>query len=120
MGVDFIERAAPTFKKCWDRGRLELVNDDLLARLPTTKLRSFDAQMSIAGSLKKGEKITVERIGKALVATRGHTEVARCENAPAELFDAIEANYGIAQGTVFEVHELAGIAEISICVENPK
>jgi hypothetical protein len=120
MGVDFLEKATPTFKKCWDRGRLELVNGDLLARLPTTNLRSFDAEMSAAASLKKGEKITVEKIGKALVATRGHTELARCENSPAELLDAIEANCGIAQGTVSEVHELAGIAEISICVENPK
>jgi hypothetical protein len=119
MGADFLEKATPTFKKCWDKGRLDLVTDDLLTRLPTIKLRSFAAEMSASGSLKKGEKITVDKHGKALVATRGHTELARCEDSPAELLDAIEANCGMVQGTVDEVHELAGIAEISICVGNP-
>jgi hypothetical protein len=120
MGVDFLEKATPTFSKCWDRGRLELVSDDLLTRLPTTRLRSFPAEMSASGSLKKGEKITVDKVDKALVATRGHTELARCQDPPAEVLDAIEANCGMVQGTVGEVYELAGIVEILICVGNPK
>jgi len=112
MGADFLEKAAPSFQKCWDQGRLDLMNEDLLTRLPTAKTRSFPA--------KKGDKITVDKVGETLVATRGLTEVARCDDPPAQLLEALAANCGVAQGTVDEVHELAGIAEISICIANPK
>jgi hypothetical protein len=120
MGTDFLEKTAPTFQKSWDQGRVNLVSEDLLTRLPTVKARSFAAELSTSGSLKKGDKITVDKIGKALVATRGQTELARCEDSPAELLDALSANSGVAEGTVQEVHDLAGIAEISICIGNPK
>ena len=120
MGADFLEKTAPTFQKCWDQGRLDLVTDDLLTRLPTSKARSFAANLSTSGSLKKGDRITVDKVGNALVATRGHTEVARCEDSPAELLDALAANCEVVQGVVDEVHELAEIVEISICIENPK
>jgi len=96
MGADFLEKATPSFEKCWDSGRLDLVNADLLTRLPTVKSRSFAAEIGRPGSLKKGDKITVDKVGKSLVATVGHTELARCDS-PAELLDAIEINCGVAQ-----------------------
>jgi len=120
MGADFLEKAAPSFQKCWDQGRLDLMNEDLLTRLPTAKTRSFPAKLSQSGSIRKGDKITVDKVGETLVATRGLTEVARCDDPPAQLLEALAANCGVAQGTVDEVHELAGIAEISICIANPK
>jgi hypothetical protein len=120
MGADFLERATPTFKKCWDEGRLQLVTADLLTRLPSSRSRSFAADLSVKGALKKGDKTTVEKIGNALIASVGHTELARCEDVPAELAEAIDANCGMVQGEVDEVHELAGIVEISICVVKPK
>lgn len=116
MGADFLEKATPQFEKCWDNGRLDLVTQDLFTRLPTTRSRSFAAELQGSASLKKGEKLTIDKVGKTLVATRGHTELARCEEPASELIDAIEANCGLAQGTVDEVHELAGIVEISICI----
>lgn len=116
MGADFLEKAAPQFEKCWDKGRLDLVTQDLFTRLPTTKSRSFAAELQGSASLKKGEKITVDKVGRVLVVTRGHTELARCEDAASELIDAIEANCGLAQGSVDEVHEMAGVVEISICI----
>jgi len=120
MGADFLERAAPTFQKCWDEGRLELVNKDLLTRLPASSSRSFAANLSARGVLKKGDKTTVEKVGNALVASLGHRELARCESAPAELVESINANCGMVQGEVDEVHELAGIVEISICLSKPE
>jgi hypothetical protein len=96
------------------------VTADLLTRLPTTKLRSFNAEISVDGSLKKGETVNVDKIGNALSVSRGHIELARCEDPQAELIEAVGANRGIAQGTVLEVHEIAGIVEIFICVDNPK
>jgi hypothetical protein len=118
MGADFSEKTAPTFKKCWDQGRLDLVTEDLFNRLPTAKSRSFAAVVSESGSLQKGEKITIDKVGKVLVASLGHTELARSEDAPVELLEAVEANCGVAQGIVEEVHELAGVVEISLCIGN--
>jgi hypothetical protein len=120
MGTDFLEKTAPTFQKCWDQGRVDLASQDLLTRLPTVKARSFAAEVATPGSLQKGDKITVDKVDKALIATRGLTELARCEDPPAELLDALAANCGVAQGVVDEVHEVAGIVEISICIENLK
>jgi hypothetical protein len=120
MGADFLERATPTFKKCWDEGRLWLVNKDLMTRLPASRSRSFAANVTAGAVLRKGDQTTVEKIGSSLIASLGHTELARCENAPAELAEAIEANCGIVQGEVDEVHELAGIVEISICLAKPE
>jgi hypothetical protein len=120
MGADFLEKATPQFKKCWDNGRLDLVTQDLFTRLPTSKSRSFAAGLQAAASRKKGEKLTIDKLGEVLVVSRGHTELARCEDAAPELIDAIEANFGLAQGTVDEVHELAGIVEISVCIARPK
>jgi hypothetical protein len=116
MGADFLEKAAPQFEKCWDNGRLKLVTEDLFSRLPTTRSRSFEADLQGSASLKKGEKLTVDKVGTALVVTKGHTELARCAEPAPELIDAIAANCGIAQGIVDEVHELAGVVEISICI----
>jgi hypothetical protein len=120
MGADFLEKATQQFEKCWDNGRLDLVAQDLFTRLPTIKSRSFAAVLQGSPSLEKGEKLTLDKVGSALIAMRGHTELARCDDASAELIDAVEANCGIAQGTVEEVHDLAGIVEISVCIGRPK
>jgi len=120
MGADFLEKATPQFEECWDNGRLDLVTQDLFTRLPTSKSRSFAAEMRANASLKKGEKLTIDKLGEILVVTRGHTELARCADAAPELIDAIGANCGIAQGTVDAVHDLAGVVEISVCIARPK
>jgi hypothetical protein len=121
MGADFLEKAAPRFEKCWDNGRLDLVTQDLFTRLPTTRSRSFVAEIcGSAASLEKGAKINIDKVGKALVVSIGHTELARSEDAACEIIDAVEANCGIAQGCVDEVHEMAGVVEISICLARPE
>jgi hypothetical protein len=116
MGADFCEKAAPRFKKCWDNGRLDVVTKDLFTRLPTTNSRAFEADLIGSASLTKGEKVTIDKVGKSLIVSRGHTELARCDDAPSVMVEAIEANCGIAQGSVDEVHEMAGVVEISICI----
>jgi hypothetical protein len=84
------------------------------------KTRSFAAEICGSAVLQKGDKITVDKIGTALVATRGNTELARSENSPAELLEAIEAHCGVAPGVVDDVHELAGVVEISKCIYHLK
>lgn len=115
MGADFIEKATPSFKKSWDKGRLQLATADLLTREPDCKARSFAADLSNGSMLKRGEAVTVEKEGASLVVRKGNSQVARSDHPPAELLKAVEASCGIAKGTVEETHEAAGVAEISLC-----
>jgi hypothetical protein len=120
MGADFLQKAAPQFEKCWDKGRLDLVTQDLFTRLPTTKSRAFEAILLGTAPVKKGERITIDKVGRGLLVSRGHTELALSEDAPAALVEAIKANCGVAQGIVDEVHEMAGVVEISVCIARPQ
>jgi hypothetical protein len=65
--------------------------------------------------LQIGEQVIVEIDAADLAARRGNTEVARFTAPPVELIRAVEASCGIAKGIVEQVHELACVAEISLC-----
>lgn len=115
MGVDFIERATPTFAKSWDRARVRLGTAELFTRLPECAARTAAAVIMDGARLATGEHLTVERDGDGLIALRGHSIVARFLDPPEELVLAVENSTGIAKGTVELVHEMAAIAEVSLC-----
>lgn len=115
MGVDFIEKAAPTFKKSWDQARVRLGTAELFTRLPECTARTAAAEIMDGARLAAGEHLTVERDGEELVALRGNSTVARFLDPPRELLVAVDNSAGIAKGTVESVHEMAAIAEISLC-----
>lgn len=114
MGVDFLERAKKTFRRSWDRAAVALATPDLLRRVPGC------AGVSVAGDIvegvevEPGEKLTVELAARGLIARRGLTEVVRMPKAPPEVIEAVRQGHG-AVGTVEQVHEPAGVAEISLC-----
>lgn len=115
MGADFIEKATPTFKKSWDRARVALATADLFTRAPSCAARTAVAEVIGNAKLHAGDCVTVEPQGKVLVALRGNSEVARFTRPAAELVKAVNDSCGIAKGVVVQVHDLAGIAEISLC-----
>lgn len=115
MGADFIQRAAPTFDKGWDRGRIAMATADLFTRTPTTAARTAAADIVKGWSLKSGDCLTVELAGDRLVARQGLNEVAVFRNPPRELINAVRESCGVAKGTVEQVHEIAAVAEICLC-----
>lgn len=115
MGVDFLERARKTIKRSWDRQRVALGTSDLLTRQPDCAARSVAGEIVGNARLSPGDKLTVEKGAGGLVARHGLTEVVRIRAAPAEIMQAIEESCGIGVGTVDQVHDAAGVAEISIC-----
>ena len=84
-------------------------------RTPSCASRTAAADIVPDQCLQVGEQLTVEIEAGILVARRGNAEVARFTAPPVELVQAVEAACGIAKGTVEQVHELAGVAEISLC-----
>jgi hypothetical protein len=115
MGADFIEKATPTFKKSWDRARATLATADLFTRVPPCATRVAAADIVGDARLEVGDQLTVEVQDGGLVARRGNTDVARFLNPSADLVRAVETSSGVAKGTVEQVHDLAGVAEISLC-----
>jgi hypothetical protein len=72
-------------------------------------------EIADAEYLRIGEQVTVEIDKQQLIARRGTIEVARCKTPPPDLYEAVEKSSRIALGSVEVVHELADVAEISLC-----
>ena len=115
VGADFVEKAIRSFKKSWDNGRVMLATADLLTQEPDCKARTFAADIERGWRPTTGENVTVEKEQTSLVVRKGHAEVARTDDPPPALLAAVEQSCGIAKGTVEVVHEVAGVAEISLC-----
>jgi hypothetical protein len=115
MGSDFIEKVKHSFRKTLDRARADLATADLLTKTTSCAARTAVADILDGQTLEVGEQITVEVENGQLVGRRGNTEVVRFNAPPADLLQAVEASCGIAKGTVEPVHDLAGVAEISLC-----
>jgi hypothetical protein len=115
MGADFPEKAAATFKKSWDKARVALATADLFTQQPSCAARTAAAEIVDGTKLHVGDRLTVELEEGGLVARRGLTEVAHFTSPPAPLLEAMKSSCGIATGTVEQVHDLAGVAEISLC-----
>jgi hypothetical protein len=115
MGSDFLERIRHSFKKSLDRARVDLATETLLTKTTTCAPRTAVAEITVGEYLRVGEQVTVEIDSQELVARRGTIEVARFKTPPPDLLEAVEKSAGIALGNVEIVHDLAGVAEISLC-----
>ena len=115
MGVDFVERTKKTFKRSWDRERVALATPDLLRREPGCAGISLAGDIVEGVEVEVGDRLTIELAPRGLIARRGITEVLRMPDAPPEIVEAVRQAFGVAAGTVEQVHEPAGVVEIAIC-----
>lgn len=115
MGLDFIRKAAKSYKKSQDRARAELATSDLLTRNPEMAASTVAFDIAPRVRLTPGERVTVESDGTQLVARQGLNEVARAAAPTESMLKAVKDSCGIAGGKVEQVHEHADVAEISIC-----
>ena len=115
MGSEFIAKAAPSFKKSWDKGRVRRATADLFKRLPECAARTAAGEILGGTKLAVGEKVVVEKAERGFIGRRGLMEVIRIDNPSADLVKALETSCGIAKGTIEQVHELAGVVEVSLC-----
>lgn len=115
MGAEFVEKATASFRKSWDKARAVLATADLFTRSPDAACRIAAADILGSARLEQGDRLTVEAQGETLIARRGNSDVARFNNPPPEIVQAVKDSCGVAKGTVEQVHVLAGVAEISLC-----
>lgn len=115
MGVDFIRRSAPSFRRGLDRRRVELGTPDLFSRKLDGRLRSYAASMQNGERLAEGDKLCVCLKDDQVLALRGLSTVAQIRSPPSELVTGLKASFGEACGVVQVVHVKACIAEITVC-----
>ena len=115
MGADFIEKAAPSFKKSWDREKVALGTADLFTCQPEHAPRTVAGDVINGADLDVGASLVVEAQNGTLVARQGNDEVARIIDAPRSIRQAVADSCGIAKGTVERVHRIARVVEISLC-----
>lgn len=115
MGDDFLRKTAKSYRKSQDRARAELATSDLLTRSPDKATCTGAFDIAPHAQLTPGERVVVEPDGAQLVAKQGLNEVARARAPSESLRNAVKDSCGIGGGTVEQVHQQAGVAEISIC-----
>lgn len=115
MGLDFIRKTAPSFHKGLDQKRIELATPTLFTQYPATAPRTYAAHVRGGHVLAAGEKLGVRLDGDCVVAMRGLDPIATISNPPAELVEALSAAHGEACAVVQEMHDIAHVAEISVC-----
>jgi hypothetical protein len=115
MGIDFIRRAAPSYRKGLDRRRIELGTPDLFTRRVEGTPRAYAAAVQNGEQLSPGDKLCVCLKGEQVIALRGLSTVALVKNPPPDLMSALVKSFGEACGVVQIVHEMASMAEITIC-----
>ena len=65
--------------------------------------------------LQADERLGVRLDGQQVLVMRGIDPVAKISRPPAELLEALSLGHGEASGVVQHVHDLACVAEISVC-----
>ncbi len=115
MGLDFISKAAKSFRKGLDQSRIDLGTPDLFTQRPDCEPRAYVARIRANAKLSPGEDLSVRFQDGNVVAQRGMDVVAEFDAPPSELVDALNDSYGEAYGTVQEVYEIANTAEIAVC-----
>jgi hypothetical protein len=115
MGLDFIRKAAASYRKGLDRWRIELATPKLFTQEPGCAPRAYAASLRGGKRVGVGEKVAVRLIEHQVTAYRGFDHVASFTSPPAELIDTLAACGGEAWGVVQEVHDAAQVAEITVC-----
>lgn len=114
MGTDFLQRVGKTLKRSWDEGRAAIGARDLMTRDPVCAGRSVAANMTGGVRIVAGDCVNAELEGDTLVFRRGLSVVARKADPPAEIAEAVRQHCNIRPGTVDQVHDMAGVVEITV------
>jgi hypothetical protein len=114
MGSDFLQRAGSTLRRSWDKGRVAIGTPDLTTRELVSGGRGLTADIVRGTTVAAGEYLTVQLEDGALVARRCLTVVARNESPPAAVVEILNQYCNVRPGTVSQVHDMAGVVEITI------
>ena len=115
MGLDFIRKAAGSFKKQWNEGAERLAERDLYGEYPECATRSLVLDISHDAAVNKSECLLLrcENDG-SLAAYRECEQLAVARDAPMDLVNAIKSRGGYAFGEVERVHKRARAIRLKV------
>ncbi len=115
MGIDFIEKAKDSFKRCWDRGRSRLADHDLFTISPDVETRAISVVPISSGALGVGDECLLRTNGNGITTYSKTNEVlGHCAVPPADLAAGIAKAGGSALGRVAKVHGLSGRVDVEV------
>lgn len=115
MGIDFIEKTKRSFDKHLDAKRAKLATADLFTQDPEDVCQIFPANLKEGARPKVGDELTAEVDGKQIILRMGLRIVAIVDAPPSVVLQAIQESCGVATAIVQEVHEIAGVIEVTLC-----
>lgn len=115
MGIEFVKRAAPSFRKGLDRMRVALATPTLFTQRPACTPQVYAANLLNGHMPSIGEKLGVRLDGERVLVLRGIDTIGAFRSPTPELLEALRASHNEACGLIQEVHDIACIAEVSVC-----
>ncbi len=115
MGLDFIKKTAPSFKKGMDYSRVALGTPHLFTEQMSSKPRLFSARLSPGSCAEIGEELGIRLVGSEICLFRGLTQIAAFREPPLPLLQAISESFGEACAVVHDVLDIANSLEVSVC-----
>ena len=112
MGLDFIQKAAPSYKRTWRAGREKLDQAGIFTRYAEEQ-RTVVADSENGGEFALGKKYIMRVTDKGLILHEDEKAVgsAKCT---ADVKDAIKDLGGYARGVVVGLHPLSGTADVRL------
>lgn len=114
MGLDFIRRCAPSFKKGWNHGKHDLAMPTLFTRAPGSRARSIVAHCDSMQAVVRGGEVTVACEGDSLVMLKGTQCIGRSEGVPPEIHKAISDAGGFAVGKIGDIHPISETIDVEL------
>lgn len=114
MGLDFIERTAPAFRKAVSR------DAETVARMSCGVSSAGHRRVVVAditgdlGSLIGGQSLVVRAVGGKLQVIDGLHEVGCVQSPPPDVLSKIEDLGGFTDGTVEHVNSLGGTLDVAL------
>ena len=112
MGADFIEKTKDRFRKCWDRGRVDLATADLFTRIPRLRPLVMEADLVGPACPKPGDRLVMREEGGALFGYKGSSKEVHVASPPGTIVQAVQESCGVAAVRIESVDHLSGVAEI--------
>ncbi len=115
MGVDFITSCAKNFKKSWDRGLRELSQPSLFTGLARERRQLFFAVPRNGSTFQQGRAYEIAIENSAAVVKDGVDTIGDFPDLPQFALNEMH-NRGCdaAVGYVHRVHEISGVADMTI------
>jgi hypothetical protein len=114
MGIDFVQKRAPSFERSWDRNRNELAQPSLLNLEPKLQDQTYRAIAKQGFVFTPGDKMLVHFDGENLILTKEMTVVANILEPTQLLLGALARANGVAVGTVQNTLVDGEAADVSI------